>query len=294
MGAIILQAHFLTPVVRLSLGTGLSSGIKSRRYRRGNINLPYGILLRRGNRDGTSLKQHAHIGRNKTNNLDSPLIDKLVNITSETSRVLQGGTKNPPGLASATTLPCLDLFATLLASGEFFCAINDNPILENPFLELHIEHANLLKYLTKRVQLYESKHNWIADCFGLYPHISNLMINESFNRRKVLCRQMYDHFYCNSFKVKRLNFSATQEQFECCLLHPTETPEHVLYCTSPLRSLYRRQAISDMVTASQGITEKYTQMLTRNILVILFDSENDNKRSLWMGRPTLLQLHASV
>ena len=79
MGAVMLQAHFLNPLAaRTSLGKGLSSGIKSRRYRRGNISLPYGILWRRCNKDGASLKQYVHIGRNQINNLDLPLIDTLV------------------------------------------------------------------------------------------------------------------------------------------------------------------------------------------------------------------------
>ena len=290
MGAIMLQTHFVNPVIRLSLGTGLSSGTKSRRYRRGNINLPYGILWRRGNKDGTSLKQYAHIGRNKINSLDNPLLANLVTVTAATSRALTGSHSNPPGGDNVITVPCLDLFTTLLNPGEIFCTINDYPILGNPFQELHLEQTTLLEYLTNRVRIYESAHNWMADSFGLYPHISNIMINEHFIRRKALCRQMYDHFYCNSVKVKRLNLPAIQDQCACCPSHPTETPEHVLYCNSQLRSLYRSHAISDMARASQEIPDKYTRMYSRNILFLLFDCEGDSKRSLWMGRPTLPQL----
>ena len=139
-------------------------------------------MWRRGKKDGTSLKQYAHIGRNQINNLDLPLIDTLANITSATSRTMLGGIKHPSGQSIATTLPCLDPFETLLAPGEFFCTINDYPILGIPLLELHLEHASLLKYFTTTMQLYESKHNWMADCFGLYPLISNLMINDPFNK----------------------------------------------------------------------------------------------------------------
>ena len=39
-------------------------------------------------------------------------------------------------------------------------------------------------------------------------------------------------------------------------------------------------------SASLEMTDKYTKMFTRNVLYLLFDKES----SLWMGRPTLLQL----
>ena len=130
----------------------------------------------------------------------------------------------------------------------------------------------------------------MADCFGLYPHISNFMINDPFNKRTALCRQMYDHFYCNLIKMQRLNLVETQAQCDFCLQQQAETHEHVLYCTSQLHSLYRRHVFSDMLTASQDITDKYLQMFTRNIPYLLIDSEGENKDSLWMGRPTLLQL----
>ena len=119
MGAVRLQAHFLHPVVRLSLGKGLQ-GIKSRRYRRGNINLPYGLLWRRGNRDGTTLKQYVHIGRNQTNNLDLSCIDALVKLAWVTSRTTLSEPEHSVGDSIATTLPCLALLETLLTPGEFF------------------------------------------------------------------------------------------------------------------------------------------------------------------------------
>ena len=95
-------------------------------------------------------------------------------------------------------IPCLDLFSGLFHTVEFNCSSKGVPIIGNPFNELDMDLRNLQKYLHKRVNMYNSKHAWTEDTFRLYPRISKLMLQDSFNLRKAYCRQMFDYINCNT------------------------------------------------------------------------------------------------
>ena len=282
MEAIMLH-RFPDPTTRISIGKGISARIKQRWHRRGNINLPYGMLCRLG-KDGRNNHVHWTIPQTQIYKLDSPPLEELA---TKSICALE-----PESLATELhpKVECLALFDSIFHPGEFYFSFDQTPILGNPFSQLSLDSGHLTQYLSAREMIYHSKHKWTEDNLGLYPMISSLMLEYSFNKRKALCRQMYDHFYCNSVKVTRSLVPSSHENCSCCSQGVAETPEHVLYCSSHPRSIYRQYVLESTLKSSLSFGDAYTKAFVINILNLLFESEISNKRSLWMGRPTKEQL----
>ena len=290
IGAVLMNFSPRAEITRISAGPGASARLNQRRYRRGHINLPFGMLMRRGSKDGVSPKIRWISGRRGSSDPLIPNHDRR--LAGAARKIVQNLTLSPAdGMAKEVLhIPCLDLFSGLFHTGEFYCSLKGAPIIGNPFNELDMDLGNLQKYLHKRVHTYKSSHAWTEDTFGLYPHISKLMLQDPFNRRKAYCRQMFDHIYCNTVKVARSMIPDTQSTCLCCTTTQDEDPYHVLYCSSHPRTIYRQHVLAQMTLVSQGYTDGYTQKFTKYLLHLLFFEDIGNKRNLWMGRPSIKQL----
>ena len=290
IGAALLHYYPNADITKISAGPGASLRLNKRQYRRGHINLSLGMLMRRGSKDRSKNKiKWIPTRRDPTDN-PTPHQERQL---ASTARLLA---RNPRatllgGLPQELLpIPCLDLFSGLFHTGEFYCSLKGTPILGNPLNEIPMDLDILRKYLVKRVVTYKSKHQWTEDTFGLYPHISKLMLHDPFHQRKAYCRQMFDHIYCNTVKVTRMMVQDQQSTCLCCTSNLDEDPNHILYCSSHPRTIYRKYVLDQMSSVSQSITDEYTQQLTKYILQLLFFEDIGNKRNLWMGRPSPQQL----
>ena len=204
IGAALLNYYPNADITKISAGPGAPLRLNRRQYRRGHINLPLEMLMRRGSKDGSTNKiKWISVRRDPTDN-PTPHQERLF---ASAARLLARSPRVAPiGDLSQELLhiPCLNLFSGLFHTGEFYCSLNGTPIPGNPLTELPMDLDNLEKYLVKRVFTYKSKHKWTEDTFGLYPHISKLMLQDPFHQRKAYCRQMFDHMYCNTVKATRL------------------------------------------------------------------------------------------
>ncbi len=114
------------------------------------------MLWRRRNKDTTNIGPLEVISRAQLILRDEFATGSLLD------RALQRN-ENPSRAQVDTTTyssSSLEIFQSLFTPGEFFFSHNNTPINGNPLKEINLDCAKLLVYLNKRVEIYNSKHNW--------------------------------------------------------------------------------------------------------------------------------------